>query len=237
MATDAGGPPRGRWLVRGLLAFALVALIAAIVEIATQNASPEVERIKAINETQRIFGGIRQAGDRLGSPDAPVQITFFDDVQCSDCAGHFTKVVPPLVEELVRDDEAKLVYRHFSQGTKPEQLGFFAAEAAADQGYQWHYVFLFFSNQDQVTGPVDEDFLRNLASSIGELEIEEWEDDLAAGLEPDSEVRGELEEDATLAEAFELPPGSVKVVGPQEDRELTDFPSAARILAAVEAVS
>ena len=42
-------------------------------------------KIAGITEAQEIFGGVEQAGDRLGSSSAPVTIQVFNDLQCSSC--------------------------------------------------------------------------------------------------------------------------------------------------------
>ena len=39
--------------------------------------------------------------------------------------------------------------RHYSVAQNPLELGFFGAEAAAEQGYGWQYTYLFFRNQDE----------------------------------------------------------------------------------------
>ena len=51
------------------------------------------------------------------------------------------------------------------------ELGFYGAEAAAEQGYGWQYTYLFFRNQDEAERfGIDEDFLDSLAGAIEELE-------------------------------------------------------------------
>ena len=65
--------------------------------------------------------------------------------------------------------------RHYSVAENELELGFYGAEAAAQQGYGWQYTYLFFRNQDEAEKfGIDQDFLESLAGSIGELEIEEW---------------------------------------------------------------
>ena len=65
--------------------------------------------------------------------------------------------------------------RHYSVAENELELGFYGAEAAAEQGYGWQYTYLFFRNQDEAERfGIDEDFLESLAGSIGELNVEEW---------------------------------------------------------------
>ena len=62
--------------------------------------------------------GSTQHGAELGSPDAPVTISIFNDLQCTDCADYQLETVPPLIEELVRAGDAQLEFRHRSVGQK-----------------------------------------------------------------------------------------------------------------------
>ena len=109
----------------------------------------EVVRVAGISEAQEIFGGIPQEGDRLGSSDAPVTIQVFNDLQCSSCRADFLGTIPGLVEDYARPGDVKLLMRHYSVAENPLELGFFGAEAAAEQGYGWQYTYLFFRNQDE----------------------------------------------------------------------------------------
>ena len=113
-----------------------------------------------------------QEGDRLGSADAPVTIQVFNDLQCADCREDFLGTIPTLAEDYARPGDVKLLYRHYSNSENVEQLGFFGAEAAAEQGYGWQYTYLFFRNQDEAEHfGVDQDFLDSIAGGIEELEL------------------------------------------------------------------
>jgi len=65
-------PQRGRLWVVALLGLSLVALAYAIVTISTQEAGDPVVHLDGVSDAQRLFGGMPQEGDRLGSSDAPV---------------------------------------------------------------------------------------------------------------------------------------------------------------------
>ena len=117
-----------------------------------------------------------QEGDRVGSADAPVSIQIFNDLQCSSCRDDFLGTIPGLVERYARPGDVKLLYRHYSISAEPaQQLGFFGAEAAAEQGYGWQYTYLFFRNQDEAERfGIDQDFLDSMAGGIEELNEPEW---------------------------------------------------------------
>ncbi len=163
-------PRRGRLWVLAILALALLGLGYAIVSISTQKAGRSVVHLAGIAEAQEIFGGVPQEGDRLGSSDAPVTIQVFNDLQCSSCREDFLSTIPALVNGYARPGDVKLLYRHYSNSESPQELGFYGAEAAADQGYGWQYTYLFFRNQDEAKRfGIDQDFLDSVAGGVEEL--------------------------------------------------------------------
>jgi protein-disulfide isomerase len=232
------GRRQGRWWVLAVLALALVGLIAGIAQLSTREPDTGKVSVTGIDDAQRIFGGVRQLGDRLGSSDAAVAIQVFDDLQCSDCRSQFLATVPPLVEDEVRSGEVRLEYRHYSFSPNPAQVGFFAAEAAAEQGYAWQYVYLFFRNQREASRfGVDEDFLTALAGAIPELDVPEWRDYLERESGADGRISEQLAEYEELARGLGIRARPAAVVsGPGGTRTLQDGPGLSRITAAIEAV-
>lgn len=175
-------PRRGRWWVLLLLALGLIALGYSIVKISTQKPDRGTVHVAGISEAQEILGGVPQEGARLGSSDAPVTIQVFNDIQCSSCREPFLQALPGLVEKYVRPGDVKLLYRHYSNAESPQELGFYGAEAAAEQGYGWQFIYLFFRTQEEAkrftSKPAFEGFEKSIAGGVEELELEEWESDL-----------------------------------------------------------
>jgi protein-disulfide isomerase len=231
------GRRRGRWLVLALLSVGLVALVVGIVELSTQKPDRDRVVIAGIGDAQEIFGGVRQDGDRIGSPDAPVSLQLFDDMQCSSCRDQFLSTVPTLVEDYVRPGDLRMDYRHYSFSPLPEELGFLGAEAAADQDYAWPYIYLFFRNQDEAERVgIDEDFLTSIAGSIPELDVPAWRDYLRSegGAAEIRERLGRYEElGANLG--IRAQPAAI-VNGPNGTRTLQDSPPLSEIEHAIEAV-
>src|SRR3954470_3677779 len=168
-------PRRARFFVAALLAVALFGLGYTIVQLSTQKPDRGIVHVQGIAEAQEIFGGVPQEGDRLGSSDAPVTIQVFNDLQCSSCQEDFLSTIPALVNAYARPGDVKLLYRHYSNSESPQELGFYGAEAAAQQGYGWQYTYLFFRNQDEAKKfGIDQDFLDSVAGGIEELNEPEW---------------------------------------------------------------
>jgi protein-disulfide isomerase len=232
-------PRRGRIWVLLALGLVTVALGYALVSIATREPGPSSVRVAGIGTAQAVFGGVRQAGDRLGASDAPVSIQIFNDLQCSTCRPDFLNTVPRLVESHVRTGRVKLLMRHYSVSRSSLELGFFGAEAAAEQGYGWQYTYLFFRNQDEAErfGVADK-FLESLAGSILELDVREWRAYLDRESGPDGAITQTLEGYEDLGTRLGIRTRQATVVsGPGGTRTLQDGPGLAQIERAIEAVA
>jgi len=231
-------PRRGRVWILLALALGLLALGYALVNIATQKAGRSVVHIAGISEAQEIFGGVPQEGDRLGSSDAPVTIQIFNDLQCSSCREDFLGTIPGLVDGPVRSGDVKLLYRHYSVSESSQELGFYGAEAAAQQGYGWQYTYLFFRNQDEAKRfGIDQDFLDSVAGGIEELNEPEWLEYLEDHGNSGGAISGQLESYNELGTKLGIRTRQAAIVtGPNGSRTLQDGPRLAQIEAAIEAV-
>ncbi len=231
-------PRRGRiWIVLAL-SLAVLALGYALVGIATQKGGRDVVRIAGIAEAQEIFGGVPQEGDRLGSSDAPVSIQVFNDLQCSSCREDFLSTIPGLTEKYARPGAVKLLYRHYSVSESPQELGFYGAEAAAQQGYGWQYTYLFFRNQGEAKRfGIDQRFLDSVAGGIEELNEPEWLEYLEDEGGTDGEISQKLDGYEELGTGLSIRTRQAAIVsGPGGTRTLQDGPSLRQIEAAIEAV-
>lgn len=231
-------PRRGRLWVAAVLALFLFGLGYLIVEISTQKEGPAVVHVAGIGDAQRIFGGIPQEGDRLGSSDAPVAIQIFNDMQCSDCREDFLNTIPTLAEDYARPGDVQLLYRHYSNSESPQELSFYGAEAAADQGYGWQYIYLFFRNQDEAERfGVDQDFLASIAGGVEELNGPEWDQDLEENGGPEGAISQRLERYEELGRDLGIRVRQAAIVtGPNGTETLQDGPTLAQIERAIEAV-
>jgi len=231
-------PRRGRLWVVAVLALGLIALGYTIVEMSTQQADDSVVRLDGIEDAQRLFGGIPQEGDRLGSDDAPLTIQVFNDIQCDDCRDDFLETIPRLTERYVRPGDVKLLWRHYSNSVNPEQLGFYGAEAAAEQNYGWQYLYLFLRNQEEAERVgIDDEYLATIAGGAQELDIEEWEADLEENGQKGGPIEQRLESYEELGRNLEIRTGQGMVLtGPNGTVTLQEGPSLAEAEAAIAEV-
>jgi protein-disulfide isomerase len=233
-------PRRGRLWVIAILALGLFALAYSIVQISTQKADKNIIHIEGISDAQEIFGGVPQEGDRLGSSDAPVTIQIFNDLQCSSCREDFLSTIPALTENYARPGDVKLLYRHYSNAENPVELGFFGAEAAAEQGYGWQYTYLFFRNQDEVERVGSnhfQEFLDSVAGGVEELNAPEWEAALEEDGQSDGPIAKRLEGYEELGTNLGIRTGQAAIVnGPRGTETLQDGPTLGEIERAIAAV-
>lgn len=234
-------PRRGRIWVAVLIAAGLFALGYTIVKLSTQKADKGVVHVQGIAEAQELFGGVPQEGDRLGSNDAPVTIQVFNDIQCSSCRDDFLTTIPPLMEKYVRPGDVKLLWRHYSNSESPQELGFYGAEAAAEQGYGWQYIYLFFRTQEEAerfrTPTLFEGFEKSIAGGVEELEIEDWERELEEAKASGGAIQKRLEGYEELGRNLGIRVGQGMVVsGPNGTKTLQEGPSLAEVERAIAEV-
>ncbi len=224
---------RRRWIPITLLAIAAGGLLAAVISIAVGEQRVSEIDLDETGEVQELIAGIPQLGDRLGNDDAPVQIFYFNDVQCPRCADFQAEVIDPLIAEQVRPGEVKIIFRNFPLGLKPVTLGAVAVEAAALQDRGWQYQQIFMRNLDQVPERgVNQEFLNEVASFTPKLETDRWERDLEG-----EEAREAAEADVELATDLRLPADPILIVeGPNGSEQLEDVPSLDQVEAAIERV-
>jgi protein-disulfide isomerase len=222
-----------RWVPRVALAVVGAAIVAAIVSISIGEEGPAAPA-EGSEAVQRLYGGIEQEGSSLGSPDAPVTISVFNDVQCPECGEYQLEIVPKLVEDLVRPGDARLDLRHFSIGPRQITEGALATAAAAEQGAGWQFAHLMFLNLDQVGTSVDDKFLERVAAAVPGPEFDE---DRWARDRDSAQVQAEVDADAELAAELRLPAMPAVIVdGPRGTRELVEEPPLDEIEAAVDEV-
>jgi hypothetical protein len=231
-------PRRGRLWVVAILAIGLAALAYTIVEVSTRKPDNSVVRVSGIAEAQQIFGGIPQEGDRFGSSDAPVTVQLFNDLQCGNCSDEFLEAMPTLAEKYARPGDVKFLFRHYANSENPTELGFFGAEAAADQGYGWQYTYLFFRNQDEAERVgVDQDFLDSIAGGVEELNFPEWEQTLERDGGPEGPIVRRLKSYEDLGRGLGIRTGQAAIVsGPGGSETIQDGAELGEIEQAIAAV-
>lgn len=241
-------PRRGRGWVVLVLLLGAIALGYALVNIATQKPNKNTVHISGVEQAQQLFGGVPQEGARLGSEDAPVTVQVFADEQSSDCREGFLATIPALTEKYARPGSVKFLYRHYSNSENEIEYGFYGTEAAAEQGYGWQYIYLFFANQEEAhrfgvteaenhRAGLRENFLDSVAGGVEELEDNEWEGAFEKGKESGSAMEKSLLAQEELGSKLGIRYGLAMVIeGPGGNQTLQENPTLGEVERAIEKV-
>jgi protein-disulfide isomerase len=129
-----------------------------------------------------MLNGIPEHGSTLGSPNAPVTVTEYGDLECPICADFATGgIESQLISNDVKSGRVKLVYKSLETATGgapnpgmfgPQQA---AAYAAGRQGKAWYYIEFFYHYQGaEGTNYVTPAYLQKLAKHVPGLKLSQW---------------------------------------------------------------
>jgi len=126
-------------------------------------------------EAQRLFQGIPQHGNVLGSPNAPVTMVEYVDLQCPFCQQFETQAMPKLLARYVRTGKVKIEARPIAFIGPDSERGRAGALAAAQQNRLFNYMQLLYLNQGvENTGWLDDAMAGAAAASIPGLDVRAW---------------------------------------------------------------
>ncbi len=145
------------------------------------NAKPTTGQQEAVRAVNSEIGGIKQSGDVLGSPTAPVTLAYFGDLECPICREFTLGALPKIIQNDVRTGKLKIEYRNLETATR-EQETFrnqqSAALAAGKQDKGWYYIELFYHLQGaEDSGYATESYLQGLAKLVPGLNLTQWQTD------------------------------------------------------------
>ena len=159
---------------------AAVVVVAVLVGINVLGGDDDgVSSIEGVEQVQASLQGLPQEGNTLGQADAPVEIIEYGDISCPACQLASETTVPELIDEFVRDGEAKLTFRPIAFINASSERGALGAEAAAMQDAMWSFVEVLYANQGSETEDWLSDALMEDAVTQLGLDLEEWRADFA----------------------------------------------------------
>ena len=180
----------------GAVFLAVAVVLVLIVVNASSSGDGGDTKLEGVAEVKRELAGIPQHGMVLGDPQAPVELIEFADLKCPYCKAFAEGVLPPIIENRVRNGQAKISYRLYTIIDEQSQPAGAAALAAGAQGRGWNYVELFYENQGNEAEPyADDAFLEAIAKGAGVKDLSRWNNERA---------ERETEVEATTEEAQEL---------------------------------
>ena len=160
---------RGPMVMRlGLLAALAVAAVLVLAVITTPPKTSSADGGGGTPALLSQLDGIPQSGVTLGSPQAPVTIVEFADLQCPFCAEYERNVLPTLIDRYVRTGKVQLQLRLLRfLGPDSDRLARVAAAASA-KDRMWQFVALAYERQGaENSGYATPDFLNKLVADAG----------------------------------------------------------------------
>ncbi|WP_217913833.1 DsbA family protein [Miltoncostaea marina] len=178
------------------------------------------------------LSGLRQSGNELGDPDAPVEIVEYGDLACPHCKEAAESMIPDVISQLVRTGEARLVFRPIAFISPSSERGALGAEAAAEQDAMWSLVTLLYRNQgDERADWLSDELLEQAVGELG-LDVEAWRTDYRS-----SQIERRAAERAAAAEADGVEGTPTFIVrGPGGERMLQGVVGVTEVAEAVAAV-
>jgi protein-disulfide isomerase len=158
--------------------FLAVAVVLVLIVVNSGGSGGDPENIEGRAEVDRLLAGIPQRGMILGDPKAPVRLIEFGDLQCPVCAGFAQEILPPIVENQVKNGEAKIDFRNLTIIGEESIPAGAAALAAGEQGRGWSYLEIFYRNQgEERSGYVTDDYMEAVAKAAGVENLAKWNQD------------------------------------------------------------
>jgi protein-disulfide isomerase len=245
--------------VAGMVLVAVIVVVAAIVISSGNKVPPPVKpgsaQSRAITtQVSKLLAGIPESGTTLGSPNAPVTINFYGDLECSACDSFAVPtnrttstgaagsgVEDQLINTYVRSGQVSLVYRSMDTATGGSATsGVFptqqvAAEAAGLQQKAWYYIELFYLEQGQEgSGYVTQSFLDGLAQQVPGLDYNQW---LSARNDPTLKAQVSTDAAAVTRLGLQDTP-SLVVSGPKgQATPIQGAPTWSQVQSAIKSVS
>jgi protein-disulfide isomerase len=163
-----------------LAAVAVVGVLAAVVIAGGGDSGGGTRSTEDTSSLNRI----PQSGLSLGSPNAPVTIVEFADLQCPFCAEYHHNVLPSILDRYVRTGRVRLELRLLRfLGPDSDRLARTALAASA-QNRMWQFVGLAYDRQGREnSGYATNEFIDRLARDAGLTRVD-------AGAAAERQVRG-----------------------------------------------
>jgi protein-disulfide isomerase len=225
-AQAASGDRRTRLLqlsAAGVFLAIIVVVVVIIVASSGSNSGGDASNVVEKPEVEKLLSGIPQNATTLGSPNAPVKLFEYGDLQCPFCKANAEEVTPEIIENQVREGEVSITFRNFIIiGPQSVPAGE-AMLAAGVQGKAWNFIELFYRNQgEENSGYVTEAFIESIGKGAGIPDLATWNKERKSGkykkqVEETTKQAGKLGFSGTPSFAIEGPKSNgLELIGTPE---------------------
>jgi protein-disulfide isomerase len=162
---------RSLYLLAVGVAGTVAAILIAVSVVGGKSGGTSSSTVVGAHETEALLAGIEQHGTVLGSPEAPVRLVEYADLQCPYCGVWARDVFPTIVREYVRTGKVQLEFRGLAFVGDDSVTALRTALGTASQGRLWHTVDLLFRNQGtENKGWVSESLLNGILAGVPGLD-------------------------------------------------------------------
>jgi protein-disulfide isomerase len=161
--------------VAGLIAAAVIpaAIVLAVTHKSSSSTPSNTSTLPNAGAALRVFDGVAQHGNVLGSSSAPATLVEYIDLQCPVCREFETAVMPSIVSKYVRPGKLKVIARPIAFIGPDSEVARRAAVAAMIHNHFFDYAELLYFNQGQEnSGWVTDQLLANAFASIPGLNVD-----------------------------------------------------------------
>jgi protein-disulfide isomerase len=163
----------GTVLVAVVVAVAVLVAGAFVAVSAVQGDSSTKARPTSPTSAQKsLFAGIQQHGIVLGSPNAPVTLVEFADLQCPYCGEFARNALPQIVQDYVRTGRVKVAFQGLAFLGPQSQTALRAVLAAGGQNRAWDVLDGLYARQGaENSGWVTQKLLREVGGAAPGLNV------------------------------------------------------------------
>jgi protein-disulfide isomerase len=164
-----------RTVVLGSLAIAAVTAgaLVAVFSLGSGSAASPAATLSGVAQVASMLRGVPQDGSTLGSPNAPVTLMEFADLQCPYCGMWERDALPAIVARYVRPGKVRVEFTGMAFVGADSETALRTALAAAGQNRFWNVLALLYENQGvENTGWVTDSLLRTIGGAVPGLDTE-----------------------------------------------------------------
>lgn len=200
--------PRLLYVAAAVAALVVAAILVGVSLVGGRSSSAGSEAVASAPETAALLRGIPQHGTVLGSPNAPVKLVEYADLQCVYCGVWARDVFPTLVRRYIRTGKVQLEFRGLAFVGADSETALRTALAASEQNKLWNVVELLYRNQGaENSGWVNDAFVKSALEATPGLDASHVlasRDGAAVTALADSAVRRARAANVTGTPTFEI---------------------------------
>jgi protein-disulfide isomerase len=152
----------------------VAAALAAVLIGASQVSAEETRMGDPAPAVDSFFAGIEQHGVALGSPQAPVTLVEYADLQCPYCAHWSHETLPVLLHEYVEAGELRIVFQGLAFIGDDSDKALRTAIAAGHDDHLWDVVHALYARQGaENSGWVSDALVDEIAAGVPGLDGEQ----------------------------------------------------------------